>query len=263
MVHAMVHAVLHAEVDGHGPRVVLVHGFTQTGRSWGPVAADLARDHEVVRVDAPGHGRSASHPADMVGGAELVGEVGGTAAYLGYSMGARLCLHLVLALPARVSALVLVGGTAGIDDPEARRARRHSDERLALELEEVGVAQFLRRWLERPLFAGLDRSAADVDARLDNTVAGLAASLRLAGTGAQESLWARLPELEIPVLAVAGERDEAFAGQAEAMVAAIGPNASVALVAGAGHAAHLEAPEAFLAIVRPFLARARRTPAAH
>ena len=49
---------LHAERDGSGPRLVLVHGFTQTGRCWGPVAEDLATDHEVVRVDAPGHGRS-------------------------------------------------------------------------------------------------------------------------------------------------------------------------------------------------------------
>ena len=42
--------MLYAEIDGRGPRVVLVHGFTQTRRSWGPVAVDLARDHEVVRV---------------------------------------------------------------------------------------------------------------------------------------------------------------------------------------------------------------------
>ena len=41
--------MVYAEIDGRGPRVVLVHGFTQTRRSWGPVAVDLARDHEVVR----------------------------------------------------------------------------------------------------------------------------------------------------------------------------------------------------------------------
>ena len=40
---------------------------------------------------------------------------------------------------------------------------------------------------------------------------GLAASRRLAGTGAQEPLWYRLAELEMPVLLVAGERDEKFA----------------------------------------------------
>ena len=120
-----------------------------------------------------------------------------------------------------------------------------ADEALADELERQGVAEFVRRWLAQPLFAGLATEAAGVEARLENTVAGLAASLRLAGTGAQESLWNRLPELEMPVLAVAGERDEIFRARAEAMVAAIGANAEAAVVPGAGHAAHSEAPEAF------------------
>ena len=50
---------LHAERRGTGPRLVMVHGFTQTGRCWGPEAEALATDHELVLVDAPGHGRSA------------------------------------------------------------------------------------------------------------------------------------------------------------------------------------------------------------
>jgi 2-succinyl-6-hydroxy-2,4-cyclohexadiene-1-carboxylate synthase len=253
--------VLYFHVDGRGSRLVLVHGFTQTGRSWGPVAADLARDHEVVRVDAPGHGRSSSLAVDMVEGARLLGEAGGAATYIGYSMGARLCLHLALAEPERVTALVLLSGTAGIEDARARSARCRDDEVLAVELERVGVAEFVRRWLARPLFIGLDEDAAGMSARLENTVTGLAASLRLAGTGAQEPLWSRLFELAMPVLVVAGERDEAFIARAEAMAAAIGSNAEVAVVPGAGHAAHSEQPEAFLAIVRRFLDRVRAAPA--
>lgn len=247
--------MLYAEVDGRGRRLVLVHGFTQTGRSWGALADELARDHEVVRVDAPGHGRSAACTVDMVEGARPLGDAGGTAAYIGYSMGARLSLHLALARPDLVTALVLLGATPGIEDPAERRARRHHDEALARELEQVGVAEFVRRWLAQPLFAGLDERAAGVDARLENTVAGLAASLRLAGTGAQEPLWDRLPELAMPVLAVVGERDDPFRARAEAMTGAVGPNASVAVVPGAGHAAHSEAPKAFLTLVRAFLAR--------
>ena len=50
---------------GTGRRIVLVHGFTQTRNCWGPVADDLARDHEVVRVDAPGHGASSELVADL------------------------------------------------------------------------------------------------------------------------------------------------------------------------------------------------------
>ncbi len=247
--------MLHVEVEGAGPRLVLVHGFTQTGRSWGPAGADLAADHEVVRVDAPGHGGSAALATDMVEGARLLGEAGGNATYIGYSMGARLCLHLALARPDRVGALVLISGTAGIEDPDARRARQLDDEWLASKVERVGVAEFVRNWLTQPLFAGLSEDNAGVQARMENTEAGLATSLRRAGTGAQEPLWARLAELDMPVLAVTGAHDEVFTRRAGAMVDLIGTNASVAVVPGAGHAVHLEAPGPFLATVRPFLER--------
>ena len=248
---------LHAEVDGsgRGPRLVLVHGFTQTGRSWGRLAEDLARDHEVVRVDAPGHGGSSALHADLVEGAELLGRTGGPATYIGYSMGARLCLHLALGRPELVRTLVLIGATAGIADPDARAARRRDDEALAAELEAVGVAEFVARWLARPLFSGLTEDTAGRAARLENTVAGLASSLRLAGTGAQESLWGRLGQLTMPALLLAGEDDRAFAERATTMAAAMGPGATVALVPRAGHAAHLEAPDAVRDLVRPFLAR--------
>lgn len=243
--------VLYSEVEGQGPRLVLVHGFTQTCHSWGPVAACLATSHEVVRVDAPGHGRSG--PAcPMPAGAEQLAEAGGTGAYLGYSMGARLCLHLALANPERVSALVLVGGTAGIEDPVDRQRRRLADRALADDLERMGLEAFLHQWLANPMFAGLDPAAAGLQSRLENTPRELAASLRLAGAGAQESLWARLPELVMPVLVVTGECDPKTP-VSRALVDAIGDNAVLALVAGAGHAAHLERPDTFAGVVRPFL----------
>lgn len=248
-------AVLHAETEGAGPRLVLVHGFTQDRRCWGPVATALAADHEVVRVDAPGHGRSAAVAAGVDDGAAMVGEVGGHATYLGYSMGGRLCLALALARPDLVRALVLVGATAGIEDDAERAARRERDEAAARRLEEVGVAAFLDAWLAQPMFAGLPPEASFVDERRQNTVAGLATSLRLAGTGAQVPVWHRLGELRMPVLVVAGERDERFAalGRRLAAGAGAGAQATFATVPGAGHAAHLERPDAFLAVVRRWL----------
>ncbi|HSN97039.1 MAG TPA: alpha/beta fold hydrolase, partial [Candidatus Nanopelagicales bacterium] len=102
---------LYREVSGAGPRVALIHGFTQNGRCWGPLSDTLARDHEVVRVDAPGHGRSAALDVGLWDAARLVGATCGAATYLGYSMGGRLCLHLALDRPDLVRALVLVGAT--------------------------------------------------------------------------------------------------------------------------------------------------------
>lgn len=247
---------LHAELDGTpgAARIVLVHGFTQTRRCWGPLAEDLAADHEVCRVDAPGHGRSGHVHAGLPDGAALVGEVGGPATYLGYSMGGRLLLHLALDRPDLVERLVLVGATGGIDDPAERAARRAEDEARAEAIERDGVEAFLDRWLAQPLFAGLPEAVQFRAERAENTADGLASSLRLAGTGVQEPLWDRLGALAMPVLVVAGERDAKFRALGERLVASIGAGAELALVPGAGHAAHLEQPAAFAGLLRRWLA---------
>jgi len=52
---------LHVRVGGHGPAVVLLHGFGDTGDMWAPLAAALAKDHTVVVPDLRGMGLSA-HP---------------------------------------------------------------------------------------------------------------------------------------------------------------------------------------------------------
>jgi 2-succinyl-6-hydroxy-2,4-cyclohexadiene-1-carboxylate synthase len=245
---------LHAEREGTGPPIVLVHGFTQTRRCWGPEAADLATDHEVIRVDAPGHGGSAGILAGLRTGGRLIADQGGEATYLGYSMGARFCLHIALSNPELVRGLVLVGATAGIEDPAERAARREQDLRTAARIEAEGLEAFLDAWLRQPLFAGLSEAQAFRAERLENTTAGLMSSLEQAGTGSQDPSWHRLSKLAMPVLVVAGEHDEKFSALARRMAAEIGENATLAIIGGAGHAAHLEQPEAFLAVLRPWLA---------
>lgn len=248
---------LHRVVDGGaGERVVLVHGFTQTLAAMEPLAAPLRDGHAVVRVDLPGHGGSAAVRVEFAAAAGLLGEAGGPAVYLGYSLGGRLCLRLALDRPDLVRALVLIGASPGLDDPAERAARRESDDALAAELERVGLERFLDRWLAQPLFATLPPERAGRADRLANTTQGLAASLRLHGTGAQEPLWGRLAGLRPPVLLVAGAGDAKFAALAERMAAVIGSSAQVALVPGAGHAAHLERPEEVAALARAFIAAA-------
>lgn len=54
-------ATLHVRVGGHGPAVVLLHGFADTGDMWAPAAIVLAKDHTVVVPDLRGMGLS-GHP---------------------------------------------------------------------------------------------------------------------------------------------------------------------------------------------------------
>ncbi len=114
---------------------------------------------------------------------------------------------------------------------------------------------FIDWWLNQPLFSTLSVAAAGRDERLANTADGLASSLRLAGIGSQEPLWDRLPELVMPVLIVAGQLDAKFADLGRQAAEAIGEHAEVALIPGAGHACHLERPDAFCAVLTDFLAR--------
>jgi 2-succinyl-6-hydroxy-2,4-cyclohexadiene-1-carboxylate synthase len=233
--------------------LVLLHGFTQTGRSWQPIAHALAGRYRAVAPDLPGHGdfaerRPASFAACDAYLRALADGRGFTLA--GYSLGGRVALHAALSLGPLVERLVLIGASPGIADPAERAARTAADAALAERIEAIGIEEFVREWGAQPLFAGVPRGVAELadEDRLRNTASGLAAALRGLGTGVMPPLWDRLGELTIPVDLVVGERDEKFRAIAERMEAGLG-DARVHVVPGAGHAAHLEAPDAVVDVL--------------
>lgn len=247
-------AALHRAFDWRGPdRLVLVHGFTQTLRSWDRLAVPLAETFQVVRVDLPGHGGSGTLEMSFADAAAAIGEAGGPATYVGYSLGGRLCLRLALDRPDLVQSLVLIGASPGLADDDERARRRASDDALADDIERLGTAAFLEQWMAQPMFATLEPQPEDLAARLENSSGGLATALRRLGTGVQEPLWDRLHQLTMPVLAVAGQDDPRYAHLAEEMADAIGFNAQVVALAGARHAAHLERPVSFSRLLAAFL----------
>jgi 2-succinyl-6-hydroxy-2,4-cyclohexadiene-1-carboxylate synthase len=259
-------AGLHAESAGDGPTLLLAHGFTQMRRLWGGLDTGLAPGRRLVLVDLPGHGGSSAVRADLPSGARLLGLAGGTGDYLGYSMGARFCLHLALDRPDLVRRLVLISGTAGIDDEGERAERRRADQALADRLDPPGggrptdtVAEFVRRWVTGPIFGEVPEEALGVEERERNTAAGLASSLRLAGTGTQMPLWDRLGALGMPVLVLSGEHDAKFTALGRRMVRAIGENATSVVVPATDHAPHLQRPHAVTDAVRSFLAADTRS----
>ncbi|HVT41394.1 MAG TPA: alpha/beta fold hydrolase [Acidimicrobiales bacterium] len=252
---------LHVELRGAGPPLVVLHGFTQTGRLWGPFGAALETTHTLVAVDLPGHAGSDAVRADLPGTAALVTEAVQDAVgtkpvdLLGYSLGARVALHVVTGTALEVDRVVLIGAAGGLEDDAARARRRAADEAVAAELEASGdVDAFIAQWLRGPLFARLTALAGAGDGeRRRNSAAGLASSLRLCGTGTQEPLWAHLPALDTPLLALAGADDTRFAAHA-LRLAGLAPHAVASLVPGGGHAVHLAQPEQTGRIVDHWLA---------
>jgi 2-succinyl-6-hydroxy-2,4-cyclohexadiene-1-carboxylate synthase len=228
-------------------RAVLLHGFTQTGTSWDAVVRALGPAWHAAAPDLRGHGHAADvRPVTFETVREDLDVVvdGGAEVLCGYSMGGRLALDWALTRRrGPIGRLVLVGASPGLADPDERAARRADDERLAARVLEVGVQTFAAEWGAQELFAGQSEAVATAAhaERLRQTERGLAAVLRGVGTGAMRSLWDRLGELTLPVTLVVGERDEKFRGVAEEMAGLL-RDARVVVVAGAGHAVHLEAP---------------------
>ncbi len=258
---------LRAVGEGRGRPVLALHGFTGDAESMEGVSAALRDRHRVVRLELVGHGESdapreacrysmSACSAQILAARPALGLE--RPHLLGYSMGGRAALAASLESPSEFASLVLIGATAGIADPAEREARIASDSALADRIEREGVERFVEEWMALPLFASQARlgSAALARARaqrLRNRAHGLAASLRGMGAGAQPPFHARLPGLALPVLFVVGEEDAKFREIAGALEARL-PDARMRLLPSAGHAAHLEAPEAFAEVVREFLA---------
>jgi 2-succinyl-6-hydroxy-2,4-cyclohexadiene-1-carboxylate synthase len=244
---------LETEVRGRGPRLALVHGFTQNRRCWGPFVDLLEPHFELVLVDAPGHGGSSAIAADVAEGAALIGDAVGPGSYLGYSMGGRHALRLALDRPDLVERLVLIGAAPGLADAGEREQRRAADDALASHLEQVGVATFVDEWLAQPIFADVPTDARFATERRCNTTTGLASSLRLAGTGTQEPLWDRLGELRAPTLLIVGAADRKFRDLATRMEQRIGSAAELVVIPHAGHAPQLVEPVATAAVVTDWM----------
>lgn len=233
------------ELGTGAEKLVFLHGFTQTGRTWVPIVERLAEvlpHARSVLVDLPGHGNSAEVHADLRGTAELIATQCGFASYVGYSLGARVAMQLLIDHPAQVRRALLISGTAGIEDEGDRLARTKSDAALANRLMSIGVEAFLKEWLAQPLFSDLTAEMAMIDDRRRNTARGLAESLQLCGQGNQEPLWRRLATSTVPILAVAGARDVKYVALAR-RIAATAPHGRLCVIPDAGHSAALERPD--------------------
>ena len=149
-------------------------------------------------------------------------------------MGARFCLHLALARPDLVRRLVLISGTAGIEDDDERGGADRPTRpwptswtpRPRTGGRALPVAAFVRRWLDGPLFAGMAREADGLDRRRGQhrSRTGLeppAGRHRYPAAAVAPAL----PALDMPVLVITGGRDDKFTALGRRLVDAIGANA--------------------------------------
>jgi 2-succinyl-6-hydroxy-2,4-cyclohexadiene-1-carboxylate synthase len=225
--------------------VLFIPGFMQRGDAWRPVAELLPERYPSTMLD---------HGEHSFEGRLREIEGSGASVLVGYSLGGRLALRAALRSPESYRALVLVGTTAGIEEGPLRVARAEADEKLASWMEAMPMEDIVGLWERQPLFA--DQSDALVEAqrpgRLSQDPRSLALLLRTAGQGTLEPVWHELRSLELPLLAIAGARDDGYSRAAK-RIASTAPNGRAAIVENAGHAPHLQRADEVGDLVTEFL----------
>ncbi len=226
---------IHYEVHGpaNGTPIVLVHGFASdyrlnwVGTRWQETLTGSG--FRVIGLDCRGHGHSdkphdeAAYNVNLMAGdvIRLLDEVGvDQASYLGYSMGARIGLEVVLDHPRRITRAVLGGiGASGAIDHAAQIAH-------ALRIGEP---------TEDPIAQSFYRFAS---ARPTNDLHALAACIE--GLRPEEHL-ERLGKIRTPILVVVGDRDDIAHGAPE-LVEVI-PTARLVTIGGRDHMSAVPARE--------------------
>lgn len=258
------------------PTILALHGFSGTGADFDLLRHAWAADRrwpapDWLTPDLPGHGTTPVLPSRAGEEAfaataawclrtldERPSPAGTTPTILlGYSMGGRLALDLACRCPRRFDALVLVGASPGLETESARQSRAQADQELAAAIVADGVAAFAERWEQVPIIASQRRIRAPWgDAlrarRRGQRPEGLAWALAALGTGVMPPRHADLATLKLPVLLVTGAEDTRFEAIARDMLAFL-PDARHASLPGAGHCAHLEAPEAAAYAIASFV----------
>ncbi len=253
--------LLHLDVDGTGPTVVLLHGFGGSARNFGPQMRALKDRHRVVRYDARGHGRSdapreasAYTPEIFVDDMRRVlDEVGAQRAVVGgLSMGAGIALRFALAHPDRTRGLILCAFPAGADDPRGFAGKAMG---FAETIERDGLDVAGEGYVWGPT-TRLDRSAVQFVRQgfLEHPPHGLALTLRgvIARQPSVAAMHADVARIRCPAIVIVGSEDAPSLAASRSLAAALSQG-DLVVVPGAGHVVNLQKPNEVSTTMTEFL----------
>jgi pimeloyl-ACP methyl ester carboxylesterase len=264
-------ATIHVRVGGHGPAVVLLHGFGDTGDMWGPMAADLARDHTVVVPDLRGMGLS-SKPAGGFDKKTQAGDVAGVldalkierADLVTHDIGNMVGFAFAAQHPARVTRFVLIDAPVpGIGPWEEIlknpllwhfRFGGPDMERLVAGRERIYLDRFYNDFSAHP--DRINEATREHYARLYGLPGAMHSSFAQFAAFDQDAVDNRAflashGKLTMPVLALGGEKS--FGKSMAEVMRSGAANVQEGVVPDSGHWIMDENPKATVALVRAFL----------
>jgi len=214
-----------------------LHGFLGRGGDWdGILPAEWQRPDWLPFF----------HDArDLDDVARSLNAIGSGDVLLGYSMGGRIAMHMLIAEPKRWRRAIIVSAAPGI--PEAdRAARTESDRRWADRFRKDDWSAVISDWNAQPVFRhdppdSLPRRKSDFD------LEALARALEVGSVARQRDLRPELAAVDIPIRFIAGAQDAKYAQLAEEC-AALNPNFDCRIL-DAGHRVPWGATDAFRAAI--------------
>lgn len=228
-----------------GAPVILLHGLSDSWRSFEPLLPHLPESIRAYALSLRGHGESdrpvspygmSDMAADVVAFMDAMG-ITDTATVVGHSMGARVAMQLAVDHPGRVRRLVLVGAFApGLPNPTLDELRMMVDE-----LTDAALPAFAREFQESTI-------ARPVASAFVETMVGESRKLKPGTWRAvlrgflSDDVSSRLATARLPVLLVWGERDSFVPRRDQDALAAAFPDARLQAYAATGHAVHWEDP---------------------
>ena len=264
-------ATINVRVGGHGPAVVLIHGFGETGDMWSPMAAALEKDHTVIVPDLRGMGLS-SHPA---GGYDKWTQAGDIRAVLdklgidradivGHDIGVMVAYAYAARYPDKTSRLVVIDSPVPGIPPWNQIVRMpalwhfnfggRDAERLVAGRERIYLDRFWDEFAGDPskIDEATRRHYAAIYARPGAMHSAFAQFLAIDQKDDADNLKAMQTKLTMPVLAIGAEK--AFGANVAVQMRNAATNVQEVIVPNAGHWLMEEAPAPTIAAVQNFLA---------
>nr|XP_016472808.1 PREDICTED: protein PHYLLO, chloroplastic-like isoform X2 [Nicotiana tabacum] len=257
--------------------VVFLHGFLGTGGDWISIMKAISGSARCIAVDLPGHGRSKLLGQDygleeprlsIMAFANILQQLFDSlqcqkVTLVGYSLGARISLYMALKYNDKVAGAVIISGSPGLMDEEARKVRWAKDDFAACFLVSSGLEPFLGAWYSGDLWNSLrthPHFSKTLASRLQHCdLKNLGRVLTDLSVGRQPPLWEDLKSCRVPLQFIVGEKDVKFRRIAQKMRDTMCQSTDttnvpeIVEIPYSGHAAHIENPLPVISAISQFI----------